>query len=65
MSNQADVRLQRLLGGEPLASLRKRLRQRFERAPLEGAVDHLRVTGLNAEEHAALAALIGRPQRHA
>jgi uncharacterized protein (TIGR02679 family) len=65
MSNQADVRLQRLLGGESLASLRKRLRQRFERAPLEGAVDHIRVTGLNAEEHAALAALIGRPQRHA
>jgi uncharacterized protein (TIGR02679 family) len=64
MNDQADARLQRLLGGDHLAALRKRLRQRFERAPLDEAVDHIRVTGLNAEEHAALAALVGRPQRH-
>ncbi|PAQ06536.1 TIGR02679 family protein [Mesorhizobium temperatum] len=63
MSDQVDPRLQRLLGGDDLASLRKRLRQRFERAPLEGAVDHIRVVGLSAEEHAALAALLGRAQR--
>ncbi|WP_240547201.1 TIGR02679 family protein [Mesorhizobium tianshanense] len=43
--------------------MRKRLRQRFERAPLEGAVDHIRVVGLSAEEHASLAALLGRAQR--
>jgi uncharacterized protein (TIGR02679 family) len=64
MSDQVDARLQRLLGGEHLASLRKRLRQRFERAPLDEAVDHIRVAGLSAEEHAALASLVGRPQRH-
>jgi len=65
MSDQADARLQRLLGGEQLAALRKRLRQRFERAPLDKAVDHIRVAGLSAAEHAALASLIGRPQRYA
>ena len=64
MSEPADARLQRLLGGEPLASLRKRLRRSFERAPLDGAVDRIRVNGLSAEEHAALASLIGRPQGH-
>lgn len=63
MSDQVDPRLQRLLGGDHLASLRKRLRQRFERAPIEGAVDHIRVVGLSAEEYAALAALLGRRQR--
>lgn len=63
MNEQADPRLQRLLGGEHLASLRKRLRQRFERAPLDEAVEHIRVDKLSAEEHAALASLLGRPQR--
>lgn len=63
MSDQIDVRLQRLLGGDHLAPLRKRLRQRFERAPLNGAVDRIRLSDLGAEEHAALASLLGRPQR--
>ena len=63
MSDQVDPRLQRLLGGEHLASLRKRLRQRFERAPLDAVVNQIRVAGLSAEEHAALASLLGRPQR--
>ncbi|TIX01025.1 MAG: TIGR02679 family protein [Mesorhizobium sp.] len=63
MSDRVDPRLQRLLGGDHLGSLRKRLRQRFERAPLEGAVDQIRVVGLNPEEHAALAALLGRAPR--
>ncbi|CCV11890.1 TIGR02679 family protein [Mesorhizobium sp. STM 4661] len=63
MNDQVEPRLQRLLGGEHLASLRRRLRQRFERAPLGGAVDHIRVAGLSAEEHATLASLLGRPQR--
>lgn len=65
MSELADDRLQRLLGGEHLASLRKRLRRRFERAPADGAVGQIRVNGLGAEEHAALASLLGRPQRYA
>jgi uncharacterized protein (TIGR02679 family) len=59
-----DDRLQRLLGGEHLASLRKRLRRRFERAPLDRAIGQIRVDGLAANEHAALAALLGRPQRY-
>jgi len=64
MSDPADARLQRLLGGEHLAPLRKRLRRRFERAPLDHAIEHIHVDGLAAEEHAALAALLGRRQRH-
>lgn len=63
MSSQVDQRLERLLGGEHLAALRKRLRQHFERAPLDGAVEHIRVAGLSPEEHATLASLLGRPQR--
>jgi uncharacterized protein (TIGR02679 family) len=65
MSAPLDDRLQRLLGGEHLAPLRKRLRRRFEYAPLDRAIGQIRVDGLAAEEHAALAALLGRPQRYA
>jgi uncharacterized protein (TIGR02679 family) len=64
MSRSGDVRLQRLLGGEHLASLRKRLRRRFERAPLDAAVEGIRLGKLTAEEHAALASLLGRSQRY-
>jgi uncharacterized protein (TIGR02679 family) len=63
MNGQTDPRLQRLLGGEHLAPLRKRLRQSFERAPLDTPVDRIRIAGLSADEHAALASLAGRPQR--
>ena len=56
----ADERLQRLLGGDALAALRKRLRQRFERGDPEPS---LRLGALNAVEHATLAALAGRPAR--
>ncbi len=65
MSAPIDGRLQRLLGGEHLALLRKRLRRRFERAPVDRAIDQIRMDGLAAEEHAALASLLGRPQRYA
>ncbi|WP_437592256.1 TIGR02679 family protein [Sorangium sp. So ce1000] len=58
-----DPRLLRLLGGEHLASLRRRLRQRFERAPCDEAVERIRIDRLTADEHAALAALQGRSQR--
>jgi uncharacterized protein (TIGR02679 family) len=64
MSAPLDDRLQRLLGGEHLAPLRKRLRRRFERAPLDRAIGQIRMDGLAAEERAALAALLGRPQRY-
>ncbi|NMG55927.1 TIGR02679 family protein [Aromatoleum aromaticum] len=56
-----DPRLQRLLGGHALAGLRKRLRQRYERGASTGV---LRLGALNEAEHAALAALAGRPARH-
>ncbi|WP_456657327.1 TIGR02679 family protein [Bradyrhizobium sp. JR3.5] len=60
---QDDDRLQRLLGGEVLSSLRKRLRQRFERGPADGKLESLRLANLDADEHAALAGLIGRNVR--
>ena len=56
-----DARLQRLLGGEALAGLRKRLRQRFERG---ASIEVLRLGALSEAEYAALAALTGRPARH-
>ena len=65
MTDGAEERLRRLLGGNHLASLRKRLRRRFERAPLNGLVESFRVSDLTAPEHAALASLLGRPQRYA
>jgi uncharacterized protein (TIGR02679 family) len=58
-----DDRLQRLLGGEPLARLRLRLRQRFERAAGGTEVASFRIGQLSTEEHKALAALQGRPAR--
>jgi uncharacterized protein (TIGR02679 family) len=59
----ADDRLQRLLGGEPLAQLRLRLRQRFERAAPGAEVQGFRIERLTAPEHATLAALQGRRAR--
>ncbi|GEC56678.1 uncharacterized protein (TIGR02679 family) [Bradyrhizobium japonicum] len=58
-----DGRLQRLLGGDALAPLRKRLRQRFERGPVDGKIQGLRLSNLSSAEHAALAGLMGRPAR--
>ena len=60
-----DARLQRLLGGDELAGLRNRLRRRFERAPSDAPIEHIRINGLTEKEHAALASLLGRPQRYA
>jgi uncharacterized protein (TIGR02679 family) len=65
MSSSTDPRLQRLLGGDHFALLRKRLRRRFERAPLDAVVDTFRIGKLTREEHAALASLLGRPLRYA
>ncbi|MEH2474330.1 uncharacterized protein (TIGR02679 family) [Nitrobacteraceae bacterium AZCC 2161] len=64
MTGPVDPRLQRLLGGDRYAALRKRLRQRFERAPLDAAVEIFRIGKLTTEEHAALASLLGRPLRY-
>lgn len=65
MTDAAEERLRRLLGGDHLASLRKRLRRRFERAPLNGVVESFRIGDLTASEHAALASVLGRPQHYA
>lgn len=63
MSEPADARLQRLLGGDRLAGLRKRLRRRFAHAHPDRPLEHIRIDGLTAEEHATLASLTGRSQR--
>jgi uncharacterized protein (TIGR02679 family) len=57
-----DERLRRLLGGDALVSLRKRLRQRYERGAVDGLA-RFRIANLGADEHAALAALGGRSVR--
>lgn len=63
MMARGDARLQRLLGGRPLASLRKRLRLRYERQALDRSLDLFRISNLTVDEHAALAALMGRRAR--
>jgi uncharacterized protein (TIGR02679 family) len=58
-----NPRLHRLLGGPQLNSLRLRLRRRFEQRKLDAQSDILRIGKLTPAEHAALAGLLGRPQR--
>ncbi|MEN3295182.1 MAG: hypothetical protein V7642_4435, partial [Burkholderiales bacterium] len=53
-------RLQRLLGGDELAGLRKRLRRHFE---LGGESSVLTLTRISEIERNALAGLLGRPLR--
>jgi uncharacterized protein (TIGR02679 family) len=60
MSSVSDDRLRRLLGTSELATLRKRLRRRFERCATGEAPERFRISGLSAGEYAALAALLGR-----
>ncbi|MDP2809706.1 MAG: TIGR02679 family protein [Rhodocyclaceae bacterium] len=59
---RVDPRLLRLLGGEALAGLRGRLRQRYERSAVGGA---FRLNDLSEVERNALAGLLGRPARRA
>ncbi|MBI5165873.1 MAG: TIGR02679 family protein [Magnetospirillum sp.] len=56
-----DPRLVRLLGGQHLADLRRRLRRQFD-GPAPAS---FRLTGLSADERAALAALMGKPPSRA
>jgi uncharacterized protein (TIGR02679 family) len=65
MTEPADARLHRLLGGDRFAALRQRLRRRYELAPPDGILERIRIARLAPEEHAALASLVGRPQRPA
>ena len=63
MSGASDDRLHRLLGGDNLVALRRRLRRHFERTPPGLACESIRLSDLAPEEHAALASLTGRPAR--
>lgn len=63
MSVVVDPRLQRLLGGDARAALRKRLRRFFERADPLAPSNDLRIGDLSPQEHLALAALTGRAPR--
>jgi uncharacterized protein (TIGR02679 family) len=57
-----DARLQRLLGGDELATLRRRLRARFERG---APSDEFSLSKLNSAERRALEGLLGRSVRSA
>jgi len=60
-----EQRLVNLLGVLALATLRNRLRQRYERSPTEGTVESFRIDRLNEVEYEALAQLQGMPARRA
>lgn len=62
MTGTVDSRLARLLGGEMLAGLRRRLRQRCERVGQPGT---FRLNGLSDAERDTLASLLGRKSRKA
>ena len=65
-SSGADSRLQRLLGGPELASVRQRLRRHFEGAEAEtAAAARVRLDDLDPAAHRALCQLTGRPSRPA
>ena len=57
MSGDADERLQRLLGGDALADLRRRLRRHFERADPAAPSGTIRLGNVLAHEYEALARL--------
>ncbi len=59
----ADARLARLLGGDRLASLRRRMRRHFERLDDDNGAGVLQLIKLNAAEHEALSLLTGRSSR--
>jgi uncharacterized protein (TIGR02679 family) len=63
MSEPPDPRLQRLLGGEALAGLRKRLRRHFERVESGKPLGAFRLGKLSSREHDTLASLMGLPPR--
>jgi uncharacterized protein (TIGR02679 family) len=65
MSGDADERLQRLLGGDALADLRRRLRRHFERADPAAPSGTIRLGNVLAHEYEALARLVGRRPRQA
>jgi len=65
MSRAPEERLRRLLGGDDLARLRKRLRRHFERVALDAPPGTLRLGEVSPREYDALASLMGRRPRPA
>jgi uncharacterized protein (TIGR02679 family) len=65
MSGGPDDRLQRLLGDEQLADLRRRLRRHFAWADSAAPSGTLRLSGVSAREYETLAGLMGRRPRPA
>jgi uncharacterized protein (TIGR02679 family) len=63
--SEGDVRLDRLLGGDAFATLRKRLRRHFEREKADRARGVFRLSAVSPHEYEALASLMGRPLRYA
>ncbi len=61
--NRVDPHLRKLLGGDELAALRRRLRRHFERAAPGAPPGLLRLGSLSPAEREALALLTGRPPR--
>ncbi|MBN3777268.1 TIGR02679 family protein [Burkholderia sp. Ac-20345] len=60
---RVDARLERLLGGDELAPLRRQLRRRFERESLDDPVREIRLSGLAPHERDALAQITGSRSR--
>lgn len=63
MTAQANSRLERLLGGPDLASVRKQLRRRFEHAKPGIPLASIRLNNLTHAAHVALCQLTGRRSR--
>lgn len=63
MSAAPDPRLQRLLGGPELASVRRQLRRRFETVGPDAPPTTARVDKLDPDAHRALCQLTGQPSR--
>src|SRR5262245_57564516 len=66
MSEVREERLRRLLGGDDLAGLRKRLRRHFERGHVGLPPGRMvRLGEVSPREYEVLASLMGRPTRYA
>src|SRR5512145_3365688 len=63
--SRENERLLRLLGGDTLAGLRRRLRRHYERADPAAPSGPIRLANVSAHEYEALAALMGRRPRRA
>jgi len=65
VNTETDERLRRLLGGEALLDLRRRLRRHFERTRPSAPSGTLRLANVSTQEYEAVARLLGRRPRQA